>query len=425
MNVVRRWGRWWRGLPVMVADSLLAGVSTALAVTQAALSAHDPVVLAYLLAVLTSAPLVLRRRHPIAVLAVITAGLIGCGLAGYPNGFQAPPVLVSLYTVAAYRREGHRDGVLALVLMAGILVPDLIRSGLTFAIVKSLVENAIQLGAAWAIGEGVRSRRLRHQDLIEHARHLEIEREEKALRAVAEERVRIARELHDVVAHHLSVVSIQSGAGGRLIDAEPDAAREAFTAIAATTREALAELRNMLSVLRLTSDTGEDSYAPQPGLAQLDTLLERSRLSGLSIRRETSGQARPLPPGVDRCLYRITQESLTNVLKHAPHADVTLTLTYQPAAVTLQVGNSGSATTGHSADGHGLIGMRERATLYGGTLTAGPRTDGGFTVTAHLPASPLTDPALATAHPPASPLTEPALATAHPWQSAPRPGAPR
>ncbi|MEU8323884.1 sensor histidine kinase [Nonomuraea sp. NPDC048881] len=425
MNVVRRWGRWWRGLPVMVADSLLAGVSTALAVTQAALSAHDPVVLAYLLAVLTSAPLVLRRRHPIAVLAVITAGLIGCGLAGYPNGFQAPPVLVSLYTVAAYRREGHRDGVLALVLMAGILVPDLIRSGLTFTIVKSLVENALQLGAAWAIGEGVRSRRLRHQDLIEHARHLEIEREEKALRAVAEERVRIARELHDVVAHHLSVVSIQSGAGGRLIDTEPDAAREAFTAIAATTREALAELRNMLSVLRLTSDTGEDSYAPQPGLAQLDTLLERSRLSGLSIRRETSGQVRPLPPGVDRCLYRITQESLTNVLKHAPHADVTLTLTYQPAAVTLQVGNSGPATTGHSADGHGLIGMRERATLYGGTLTAGPRTDGGFTVTAHLPASPLADPALATAHPPASPLTDPAFATAHPRQSAPRPGAPR
>ncbi|MFB9207257.1 sensor histidine kinase [Nonomuraea spiralis] len=410
MNVVRRWGRWWRGLPVMVADSLLAGVSTALAVTQAALSAHDPVVLAYLLAVLTSAPLVLRRRHPIPVLAVITAGLIGCGLAGYPNGFQAPPVLVSLYTVAAYRREGYRDGVLALVLMAGILVPDLIRSGLTFAIVKSLVENALQLGAAWAIGEGVRSRRLRHQDLIEHARHLEIEREEKALRAVAEERVRIARELHDVVAHHLSVVSIQSGAGGRLIDTEPDAAREAFTAIAATTREALAELRNMLSVLRLTSDTGEDSYAPQPGLAQLDTLLERSRLSGLSIRRETSGQVRPLPPGVDRCLYRITQESLTNVLKHAPHADVTLTLTYQPAAVTLQVGNNGPATTGHSADGHGLIGMHERATLYGGTLTAGPRTDGGFTVTAHLPASP---------------LAEPAFATAHPQQSAPRPGAPR
>ncbi|WP_214322792.1 sensor histidine kinase [Nonomuraea sediminis] len=398
MNVARRWGRWWRGLPVMVTDSVLAGVLTALAVTQAILSAHSPVALAYLLAVLTSAPLVLRRRHPVAVLAVITVSLIGCGLADYPNGFQTLSVLVGLYTVAAYRREGYRDGVLALALMASILVPDLIGSGLTFAAVNNLFENVLQLGASWAIGEVVRSRRLRHQDLVEHARHLEIEREEKALRAVAEERVRIARELHDVVAHHLSVISIQSGAGGRLIATEPDTAREAFSAIATTTREALTELRHLLSVLRLTPETGEDSYAPQPGLAQLDTLLERARLSGLSIQRATSGQVRPLPPGVDRCLYRIAQESLTNVLKHAPYANMALTLTYHPAAVTLQVTDDGPATTGAGSPGHGLIGMRERAALYGGTLTAGPREHGGYTVTAHLPASPLAEPVLATAH---------------------------
>ncbi|MFI6317670.1 sensor histidine kinase [Nonomuraea sp. NPDC050556] len=379
MNVVR----WWRGLPVLAADGVLACVFVALAVTQAFLSARSPVAVAYLLAVLSTAPLVLRRRYPVTVLAVITAAQIGCGLAGYPEGFQTLPVLLSLYSVAAHRPPGYRDGVLAAVLSASIVLPDFAGSALGFASVKSLIENALQLGGAWAIGEMVRSRRLRHLDMVEHARHLEIEREEKALRAVAEERVRIAAELHDVVAHHLSVISIQAGAGGRHVASEPDTARAAFATIGDTTRDALAELRSMLSVLMPAAD---DSYAPRPGLAQLDTLLERSRRSGLSIRRTTHGEERPLPPGVDRCVYRIAQESLTNVLKHAPQAEVTLTLTYHPDAVTLQVGNSGPAAAQRGADGHGLIGMRERAALHGGTLVAGPREDGGFSVSAHLPA---------------------------------------
>jgi signal transduction histidine kinase len=223
------------------------------------------------------------------------------------------------------------------------------------------------------------------------------EQAERARRAVAEEQGRIARELHDVVAHHMSVISVQAGMAGYVFGSDPGAAHDALRTISDTSREGLEELRRMLAVLR-TDGTGDDgpgpaSYDPVPGLGRLDEMAGRIRAAGVPVELTVTGQPRPLAPGVELCAYRVVQEALTNVLKHAHAARAEVVVAYgarQLAVTVTDDGGDGGRTDPARIPpgaGHGLIGMRERARLYGGTVDIGPRPEGGYGVRLTLPTS--------------------------------------
>jgi signal transduction histidine kinase len=212
----------------------------------------------------------------------------------------------------------------------------------------------------------------------------------RAAEAVADERVRIARELHDIVAHHMSVVALQAGLARYVLDSDPATAKGAIGTAADAGRQALAEMRRLLAVLRV--DQGAEAasdYRPQPGLAELQELVDRTRKAGLRVDVVVTGRARPLPPGPDLCAYRVAQESLTNILKHAGPARARIEIDYGEDTFTLSVSDDGfsSAPRPPSPQSHGIRGMRERAELYGGVLTAGPREGRGFAVVLRLPIS--------------------------------------
>jgi signal transduction histidine kinase len=210
-------------------------------------------------------------------------------------------------------------------------------------------------------------------------------RREEAERQASEERLRIAQELHDVLAHNISLISVQAGVGLHLIDDHPDQARAALAAIKDASKEALAELRSVLDVLRREGDAAP--LVPAPRLAtDLDALVARASAAGVDVRVEVSGSERPLPPGVDRAAFRIAQEALTNVTRHAGGAAVTVLVGYGDDALTVQVDDDGPGSVANSGgSGRGITGMRERAAALGGRLDAGPRPGGGFRVRAWLP----------------------------------------
>ena len=211
-------------------------------------------------------------------------------------------------------------------------------------------------------------------------------RDRRATRqALATERARIAREMHDVVAHGVSVIALQADAAAAALDRDPERAREPLHAIAITARESLAEMRRLLEVLRAPDD--DDPLAPPPGVARLPELVERVRRTGLTVDLRVEGQAGDLAPGVNLTVFRVAQEALTNAIKHSGSAAVAMTLRYRPAVVEIEVVDDGRPPPG-AAEGFGLIGMRERVGLYGGRLDAGPRPGGGYGVLATLPLSP-------------------------------------
>jgi signal transduction histidine kinase len=236
---------------------------------------------------------------------------------------------------------------------------------------------------AWVTGIGLRRRTEHAAALEERAILLEQRRDEEARIAVAEERARIARELHDVVAHSVSVMTVQASGVRRLLKPEQEREREALETVERTGREALAEMRRLLGVLRESDGSAE--LAPQPGLAHLDELIEQVRGSGLPVEVTVAGDRKPLPPGVDLSAYRIVQEALTNVRKHAGRASASVELRYRADRLELEIANDGSSVVRTDGSGHGLHGMRERAQVCGGTLEAGPRPEGGFAVRATLP----------------------------------------
>jgi signal transduction histidine kinase len=235
----------------------------------------------------------------------------------------------------------------------------------------------------WTTGLVLRRRTEHAARLEERAIMLEQRREADAREAVAAERARIARELHDVVAHSVSVMTVQASGVRRLLKPEQEREREALETVERTGREALAEMRRLLGVLRETDGAAE--LAPQPGLDGLDRLLDQVRASGLPVELTVEGDRRPLPAGVDLSAYRIVQEALTNALKHAGKAQASVRLRYEPAALELAVENDGATAIVGDGRGHGLHGMRQRAEVCGGTLDAGPRPEGGFRVRATLP----------------------------------------
>jgi len=341
--------------------------------------------LGYALALLHTLPLAARRRFPLAVLATSVASGLAFANLGLPPVFLGVAILVAVYSVAAY---GDRW-----VSLAGLAAAELGSAAVQLTPGRfqapTPVSNALVIGAAWLLGYFVGVRRA-YTTQLERTAELEQAREELARRAVTEERLRLARELHDVVAHAMSVIAVQSGVGAHVANTQPQEAAKALAAIEATSRAALEELRRLLGVLRRRDSEPQGDLTPVPGLADLDSLLAEVAKAGLAVRLRVEGTPSQLPAGVDLSAYRIVQEALTNVVKHAGPARAQVVVGYGDQDVTVEVTDDGrgvgaSTGDGQAMVGHGLIGMRERVAAFGGDLEVGPRPDGGFRVAARLP----------------------------------------
>ena len=334
---------------------------------------------AYALIALAHLPVAVRGRWPLAVFAVVQAAAIGYVTLGYWPVVCTFGSMLALYTVASVRPV--RTALACAVCMTAMWAYA--------GVVSHTPSMASVLGQALLycsvlVWFGHLARRS-----AELTRRLRAEQAERARRAVAEERGRIARELHDVVAHHMSVISVQAGLARFVFDSDPGKARGALGTIADTSGEALEELRRMLQVLR-EEDPGAPEGAPMPTLARLGDLVDRVRSGGLPVDLAVEGTERPLPPGVQLCAYRVVQEALTNVLKHAGRARARVELRYGTHDLTVRVTDDGEGVNPDrlsTGAGHGLIGMRERAKLYGGTISVGPRAGGGYQVQLTLPTS--------------------------------------
>jgi signal transduction histidine kinase len=344
------------------------------------------VALGYALVLLHTLPLAARRRFPGAVLAATVASGLAVAALGLPPEILVLPILVAVYSVAAYGdRWVSLAGLAAAELgSAAAQLPQPVRQE-----VPPVVGNGLIIGAAWLLGHFVGLRRGYITRLEERTAELERARAELARRAVVEERLRLARELHDVVAHSISMIAVQSGVGAHVADTQPKEAAKALGAIEATSRATLTELRRLLGVLRQEGEP-RGSLAPVPGLADLDALLAEVAKAGLAVRLGVEGTPSPLPAGVDLSAYRIVQEALTNVVKHAGPARAQVVVGYHDQDVTVEVTDDGQGVVAPTGDGqarvgHGLIGMRERVAAFGGDLEVGPRPGGGFRVAARLP----------------------------------------
>ena len=334
------------------------------------------------LAVAMTAPLALRRRYPSAVFAVIALAGFAQWLTNITMRPEDLALLIACYTVAAHGRRWEALAATGVVLTGVVMAVARWRLGET---VPAFVALSALTVAALVLGDDLRNRRAYLAALEERAKRLELERDAETRAAVVAERATIARELHDIVAHHLSVMVIQSEAATYAIDADPERARAAMAAVTDTGRGALTEMRHLLGVLRPDEGQGR---VPQPGLDELDALIDGVRHAGLPVEFHIDEPTRPVTAGVEVALYRIVQEALTNALKHAGHdAHATVAVTFDDAAVTALVRDDGqgSASTGTVSGGQGLVGMRERAELFNGQLAAGLRPEGGFEVSATFP----------------------------------------
>jgi signal transduction histidine kinase len=288
---------------------------------------------------------------------------------------------VAVYSVAAHcaRVRALAGGAIVAAFLLLFEIPQLVEGGS----LAGVAGEWISVGGVWLLGRWVRQRRRRTDDLERHAAALVADREALAREAVADERARIAREMHDSVAHSVSVMVLLAGAAEQVLAASPERARESLLTIQDTGREAILELRRMLGLLR--DPVAGASLAPQPGVDRLDALLEQVRAAGLPVELTVEGEPRRLPPGIDRSAYRIVQEGLTNTLKHAGPAHASVRLRYGDRALELEVLDDGRGPEGANRGGFGLLGMRERAALYGGMLAADARPDGGYALRARLP----------------------------------------
>lgn len=359
--------------PPVVLDALLAAVLTGLTVATLAGQGFDGVGwLGGALAILQVAPIALRQRAPVLTMAIIVFALSAYGLLGYgdfPNGGVS--LLVAMFTVATLRTRAVAGVMFGATLAVITIAFVTTSSAIGWA---EIVQSALVLLGAWMLGEGTRR-------WAQRAEHLAA----RAAQAVAEERVRIARELHDIVAHHMSVISLQAGLAEYVLDVDLPTARNAIATVGDASREALLDMRRLLDVLRVDHEEDAD-YSPQPGVAQLHELIDRTRSAGLTVNLAVTGPVRDLAPGADLCTYRVVQESLTNVLQHAGPATAQVDVDFGERALTVQITDDGNGRPRRGTEvGHGIRGMRERAELFGGVLTAQPAKEGGFTVLLRLP----------------------------------------
>jgi signal transduction histidine kinase len=382
----------------LVADGLVALVAAALSLVQL-LERPDPADRGALNLALVGAqtlPLVARRRLPFPVFAV---GAVAMAVQGtlelYSPTFALLALNLALYSLAAYGER--RLAVIGVVAWIFVLTLHLARFVVTtwpevaVTDLYDVFNDYVLLAAAWVLGEGVRQRRDHAAALEDRAARLEREREQQARQAATQERLRIARELHDVVAHSLSVIGVQAGAARLVLETDPDPgparAREAVAAIEATANRAMAEMRRALGILRDTERSGAAALAPLPGLDQLPALLDQLRAAGLAVELTVDGAPRPLATSVDLSLYRIVQEALTNALRHAHATRAEVAVRYADHDVQVEVSDDGRGPASPSgrSDGVGTVGMRERVALFGGELQVGPRPQGGYGVRVRLP----------------------------------------
>ncbi|MFB6711320.1 MULTISPECIES: sensor histidine kinase [unclassified Streptomyces] len=390
------------------------------------------------------------RRHPTGVdscWAVFLLGLSGLSMVADPGRgserLPAVPVVIGLCTVVALRRRAPEKMLLLAVAMGVVQVLFGVKPGVVnfamlvivftvatvgqrwasrLALICSLsaatvaqlrwpqdvpqtgwlqqafvvVVMTVPFVLAWVLGDSMRTRRAYFDQLEERAARLEREREAQSKVAVAAERARIARELHDVVAHNVSVMVVQADGAAYVMEAAPDQARQALETISSTGRQALAEMRRLLGVLRTGDAQESGEYVPQPDVEQIEDLVEQVRQTGLAVDFKIEGTPRPLPSGVELTAYRIVQEALTNTRKHGgPDAGASVRLVYFDDGLGLLVEDDGRGAAhemyedgGADGAGHGMIGMRERVGMVGGTLDAGPRPGGGFRISALLPLKP-------------------------------------
>lgn len=398
----RDWGdsqrlpsRGWT-LPPRVGDVLIAAAITFLSVGFAIAPGiernmeHKLIGFALVLGLLSAGAIVWRRIYPLWVIGVVQVATALHLLINHDwpqSGGLA--LAVALYGVAVTRDrdESLRTAIALIGINAVLILATGFRDGYG-SVLSNLFILVVLVGGSWALGDNRRTRRAYIASVVERAQRLEREREEKAARAVLDERARIARELHDAVAHHVSAIAVTAGAAEEVAEQDPARARDALRAIQATSRDALAEMRALVGVL--SPDGGAD-LAPQPGLGDVDRLVAQTRTAGLPVTLRVEGTPRRLPEAVDLSAYRILQEALTNTLKHAAGARAEVVVRYLDSDIELEVTDDGhgvaASTTVEEAPhaGRGLIGMRERVALFHGELVAGPDPRGGFLVRARLP----------------------------------------
>jgi signal transduction histidine kinase len=358
-------------------DEVLAAALTALALLGVALTeaSESQRVASAALAVALGAAASRRSRDPLPLLglifAVSVAALAMPMLAEPTNSGTFVFFLLAVYSAAAHT-SGRRT-LLAGGMTVGLFITGLDTSGGITA--DNVIFFALILGAPWAAGRAVRQRRLNETEL-------ELEKG-RAAAAIVEERARIARELHDVVAHSISVMVLQARGGRRVLETEPTDAREAFAVIESTGQQALDEMRRLVGMLRSGDETLP--LAPQPSLKELGTLVDQVRAAGLPVQLAVEGEPRDLPPGVDLSAFRIVQEALTNALTHAGPARARVVLRYRADELELEISDDGPGTGDGSSSGYGLVGMRERVLVYGGELQAGKQPGGGYALRVRLP----------------------------------------
>jgi signal transduction histidine kinase len=364
-----------------LADVLIAAVLAGVKLTMVATSwnidgGSRP--LTYVAALLLTAPLAWRRVAPLPSALIVFAALGGEALLlGFSHGVVAlDAILVASYSVAAHS-DDQRAAVAGLIwgLVCGATSTRHQPGGQA----GNLVVGAALFLVPWFAGLALRSQRL----LAERLQH---EQGERARAAVAEERARIARELHDEVAHSVSVIAVQADAAEGALAVDPQLARAPVAAIKHTARGTLVEMRRLLGALR--ESDGHPALAPQPGLADVERLVEQTCAAGVEAELRVEGEPQALPPGLDLSAYRIVQEALTNVLKHAQASHAVVVLRYGSGELELEVVDDGVGGRGAESGGHGLLGIRERVELYGGRLSAGKREAGGYVLRARLPVAP-------------------------------------
>jgi signal transduction histidine kinase len=339
---------------------------------------------------LASGPIAFRRRYPLPVLVTVTVALAASTMLG--QGFVGVPmVALPFYSVVA--RYDRRTSLVALAGVELILLAALGVAALQGPVGGGSSFNVVVAGASWIAGDSVRARRAHGAGLAHQAERRRLQEADRAQNSLIEERLEIARELHDIIAHSLSVIAVQSAVGGHVIDTQPEEARKSLAAIEATSRTALAELRGLLGVLR-RDDLEEPSRSPALRIADLDRLFDELRAAGLTITYQVRGSVVEVSPSMDLSAYRIVQEALTNVRKHSLATSARVDITFGGGALAIRVvdegGGSGRvtiprATEDDACSHHGIIGMRERARIFGGSLTATSLEGGGFEVKAVLP----------------------------------------
>jgi signal transduction histidine kinase len=353
---------------------------------------RQPNGLAVVLVILATTPVAFRRRAPLSAVAVHCVAICWLVFAGFPEGILPFVAMLLTYTVAASSTLRRAIAGLAVVCtsVAALRVgnaPDF--DGLAAGF------NAAFLSIAWGAGLAVRARREAVEATLREAEERANVEQQRAARMIAEERLRIAQELHDVVAHSMSVIAVQAGVGAHVVDHRPDQAKTALEAISGTARSTLAEMRRLLGVLR--DDDGNRSHAPAPKLSDLAQLVDDVRSAGIPVSLDVVGEPQHFSAAVELSAYRIVQEALTNVIKHAgPLTQVTVRLTHTADDITVEVVDDGRGAAARNDDGlggdveppgggHGLLGMRERVDIWGGTLDVGPVVGGGYRVGATLP----------------------------------------